>query len=214
MTREEILASIVESTEKLGRVPSHNELTESTNVKRRRIRSLFGTYAQALRECKLERRGGGWKVPMEKLFQDWATIVRKLKKLPSTSDYELLSEYCPRPLNTRFGSWKEVPTGLKRYMEEQGLGEEWKDVLDIVAEREVSEAERAWTLGPGTAPTMRHRILADRPIYGPLMRPYPLIHGPNNEAGVILLFGAKAEQLGFVVTLMQTGFPDCEASVV
>jgi hypothetical protein len=38
-----------------------------------------------------------------------------------------------------------------------------------------------------------------------------LIHGPVNEAGVIYLFGTMAEQLGYVVTRMQTDYPDCEA---
>jgi hypothetical protein len=37
-----------------------------------------------------------------------------------------------------------------------------------------------------------------RPIYGPLIHPYPLAHGPMNE-------------LGFVVTWIRMEFPDCEA---
>ena len=55
------------------------------------------------------------------------------------------------------------------------------------------------------------RMIKNRPVYGPLLRPYPLIHGPINEAGVIYLFGTMAERLGFVVTRIQSEFPDCEA---
>jgi hypothetical protein len=36
-----------------------------------------------------------------------------------------------------------------------------------------------------------------------------MIHGPMNESGVLYLFGTVSERLGFVVTLIQTGFPDC-----
>ncbi len=54
-------------------------------------------------------------------------------------------------------------------------------------------------------------ILLDRPVYGPAMRPCPLAYGPTNEVGVIYLFGTLAEQLGFIVTRVQTAFPDCEA---
>jgi hypothetical protein len=43
------------------------------------------------------------------------------------------------------------------------------------------------------------------------MRPYPAIHGPVNEAGVIYLFGTMSERLGFVVVRIQSEFPDCEA---
>ena len=57
----------------------------------------------------------------------------------------------------------------------------------------------------------RPRVLMNRPLYGPLMRPYPLIHGPINEAGVIYLFGTLAEKLGIVVLRIQSEFPDCEA---
>ena len=48
-------------------------------------------------------------------------------------------------------------------------------------------------------------------MYGPLIGAGPLVCGPTNEQGVIFLFGAKAEELGFLVLRMQTGFPDCEA---
>ena len=54
-------------------------------------------------------------------------------------------------------------------------------------------------------------IFTDRPTYGPPVVPVPLAHGPVNEAGVVFLFGMLAAQLGFVVTRIQTEFPDCEA---
>jgi hypothetical protein len=54
-------------------------------------------------------------------------------------------------------------------------------------------------------------VMTDRPVYGPLIRPYPMIHGPINENGVLYLFGTVSERLGFVVTLIQGAFPDCYA---
>jgi hypothetical protein len=39
----------------------------------------------------------------------------------------------------------------------------------------------------------------------------PLICAPLNEMGVVFLFGAMAERLGFLVLRIQTEFPDCEA---
>ena len=42
-------------------------------------------------------------------------------------------------------------------------------------------------------------------MYGPLMRPCPMICGPVNEMGVVYLFGAMAEKLGFVVLRIRTG---------
>jgi hypothetical protein len=57
------------------------------------------------------------------------------------------------------------------------------------------------------------RVLPDRPVMGP---PSPLDgmgHEPMNEMGVVYLFGMIARRLGFVVEVMQTGYPDCEAKL-
>ena len=39
----------------------------------------------------------------------------------------------------------------------------------------------------------------------------PLAFAPINESAVVFLFGAVARQMGFLVTRIQTEFPDCEA---
>ena len=120
MGRQQIMAAIVECTEKLGEVPSQPQLTKMTNFTKLQIRRHFGSYAHALRACKLEKSGGGWKIPMEALFQDWAMVVRALGKLPSVTEYEQTSQYSQTPLVKRFGTWGQVPHGLKQYIEEQG----------------------------------------------------------------------------------------------
>lgn len=210
MTRQEIKAAIVECTEKLGHVPSLAQLAQNANVSRNEVRVLFGTYVRALRECNLERTGRGQKVEMEALLRDWAKVARKLKKLPTMVEYDRLGRYSQNPYTRRFGNWLQVPHGLKQFVEEQGHAEDWQDVLAMIAarERESSRKEKS-LLAEGRARGARAQ--AERPMYGPFLRPYPLICGPVNEAGVIYLFGAMAERLGFVVMRIQSGFPDCEA---
>jgi hypothetical protein len=136
-----------------------------------------------------------------------AGIVRTLKKIPTGYEYLDLSKYSERPLRTRFGSWALVPQGLKRYAEGKGLAEEWKDVLELVSTSDRHPSgdpqERALPLAA--------MILADRPMYGALIRPFPLVCEPINVIGVVFLFGAMAERLGFLVLRIQTEFPDCEA---
>lgn len=132
MGRQQIMAAIVECTEKLGEVPSQPQLTKMTNFTKLQIRKHFGSYAHALRACKLEKFGCGWKITMEALFQDWAMVVRALGKLPSVTEYEQTSQYSQTPLVKRFGTWGQVPHGLKQYIEEQGRGEEWKDILEKI----------------------------------------------------------------------------------
>src|SRR5438270_3914426 len=130
MSKEQLMTAIGEVTDKLGHVPSHAELMRSGKVNGRQIVKHFGTYTRALRACNLERSTGGKKLPLEKLFLDWARVVRELKKIPSRAEFAHMGKHSDTPLKTRFGSWGQVPRYLRRYMEEQGLTEEWKDVME------------------------------------------------------------------------------------
>src|SRR5882724_3433423 len=133
-----------------------------------------------------------------------------VKKFPSKADYEHLGKHSDTPLKSRFGSWSQVPRYLRRYMEEQGLTEEWKDVMALIREYEQGQDGLEMPATP-ECEQKKPRVMTDRPVYGPLIRPYPMIHGPINENGVLYLFGTVSERLGFVVTLIQGAFPDCYA---
>jgi hypothetical protein len=61
MTRQKIMASIVECAERLGEPPSQNQLVRRGDCTKRQIQKHFGSYAAALRECNLKARGSGWK---------------------------------------------------------------------------------------------------------------------------------------------------------
>jgi Homing endonuclease associated repeat len=230
MTREEIMAQIVELSRALGHVPSHKELTAGSKVSGRQIVKYFGTYTRALRACNLDMYSSVQKLPLEKLFQDWARVVRQLKKIPSKNEYTSLGQHSTTPLKTRFENWGQVPRHLRRYIEDQGTTEEWKDVLELIREYEEGKDGMEMVESPAWEQA-KPRVLTDRPLYGPLVRQSPLIHGPMihgpmihgpmihgpmihgpmNEAGVIYLFGTLSDRLGFVVTRIQSEFPDCEA---
>ena len=235
MTKQQIMTAIQECAEKLGHVPSHVELLKHAGVSRKAVRRHFANYGALLAECKLAGTGSGYQAEMKDLFEDWARLVRALKKVPTIAEYELQSRFSVRPLTTRFGTWNQVPYGLKLHAEEQGWAADWKDVLAIVERREEqrkatgalkSEALKQ-TAGPDNVRRARRfaarRALdqagagpgdpkrAAREVYGGLMRPCPLLCAPVNEQGVIFLFGAMAEKLGFAVLKIRAEYPDCEA---
>jgi Homing endonuclease associated repeat len=211
MTKPEMLATIVKCTEKLGRVPNGIELRKHTGLTRPLIRRQFGTYSQALRACNLEKRVAAGKLDLSELFQDWAGIARKLKKVPTMVEYEDLGRFSQRPLLTRFKTWGQVPAKLKQYAEENGLASEWKDVLEMVEAQGTKKRRGARPATHRAKSGCRAKILMDRPMYGPLKTTWPLICGPTNENGVLFLFGAVAERLGYVVLRIQPEFPDSEA---
>jgi hypothetical protein len=125
-------------------------------------------------------------------------------------EFEEVSEYTVGPYQREFRTWTRVPEGMADYASKHGLMAEWLDVLEVIQDRRecgLAATSAKWQAG-GLQPGA---IRGDRPIYGMAMVPAPMMNEPTNEAGVIFLFGAMAAKLGFMVTLVQSGFPDCEA---
>jgi hypothetical protein len=134
-SKVEVIAAILGCAEKLGRVPIVAELIQHERIDRVEIRKHFGNYAAALEACNLEVPERGRKLEMGRLFEDWAGVVRQLKKLPTVFEYEQNSSYSEKPLSSRFGTWSQVPGALKLYAEKSGLATEWSDVMQLVEEQ-------------------------------------------------------------------------------
>ena len=237
MTKEEIISAMKQCAATLGHAPSHSEFQAHSGVSLRTVKKVFPTYTQALTDAGLERHGGGHTLTMHALFKDWATVVRKIGKIPTLAEYGIHAKYSITPFISRFVTWTQVPRGLHKFAEQEGLEAEWADVMKIIkadydrAEEWVqpspakkpSKAPMGEATGPATLPTKRHilaptmtpimkrPILVDRPIYGVPLMPTALAMTPLNEMGVVYLFGAMALDLGFTVTRIQREFPDCEA---
>jgi hypothetical protein len=210
MSREEILTTIKGLAEKLGYVPSLDELKTMTPVGRRTVRRLFKTYGNALRECGMKSRASSERIWMSQLFDDWAKVAQQLKRLPTAVEYEQWGAYSIKPLQKRCGSWGRVPHMMMRYAQAHGLEQQWPDVMALArADMELDwpAVESLWPApgGPGWG------VFTNRPVYGTPMNLCPLAHAPTNEMGVVFLFGVMARDLGYIVTLLQTEFPDCEA---
>ena len=211
MTKEELIAAMLKVAEQLGHTPSRLEVLRYGGVTRRQIRNHFGTYKRLIEACGLEPMGSGRKVEMETLFRDWAGVARALGRIPTLVEYEKQGQYSIQPLRGRFGSWLHVPAGLRRFAEEAGLGTEWADVVQLIEQWNPRQrvTPRCYA-GPASPTPPAPKIMVDRPMYGELIGSGPLVCAPTNEQGVLFLFGARAEQLGFKVLRIQTGFPDIE----
>lgn len=210
MTSEEVKEMIRALAEKLGHPPSIKELEQHTPLRRRYIRSRFGSLTSAFQECGISYQISRVRIPIEQLFLDWAGAVRQMKKVPTITEFAQVTKLSVHPYHRRFRRWSMVPDAMRDYMKVNGLAEEWADVMDAIRvhydDTDTAPA-RKW---PGS-PRRPLTVKSDRPVYGTAMVDGPLVNEPTNEAGVIFLFGARAMELGFRVTLIQTAFPDCEA---
>ena len=213
MSKEEIIAAIKDCAQKLGRAPRFSELLSAyPAAKMGAIRKYLGTYTLALRESGVECAGPGFEVAMDDLFRDWALIVRKMGKIPNMTEYDRHSKYSVRPLMGRFKRWTQMPRGMHEYARLKKMDVEYADVLNVIHEYYKDEPESAWMLEKKVdLKVCGAYALPDRPVYGPPLTTMHLACGPTNEAGVMFLFAMLAKDLGFVVELIRTEYPDCEA---
>jgi hypothetical protein len=211
MTKEEVIAAVRECAEKIGHAPSMAEFRKMALVSKNQVRRHFGTYSKVLAASGMERRGAGYRVSSRELFLDWAGITSNLGKIPTMTDYELMGKYSVRPLMTRYKNWSYVPAGMLQSAREEGLEGEWEGVLKIIGDHLQMQADQARTSGTLYRPDLKPRILTGQPIYGQPLLNSVLTYAPTNEAGVVLLFGSVAREMGFAILRVQTEFPDCEA---
>jgi len=210
MSKEEIVKTINKLASKLRRAPTTAEIESMSPVRRRQLRTQFGNYTNALRACGLGKAYTGLSIPMGLLFDDWAMLARKLKKLPTIMEYRELGKHSTGPILRRCLQWSAVPRAMHEYAQERGLERDWADVLGMIQDRLTANGMADPEKWPGLKDG-RSRIKKDRPVYGPLMSPRALMHVPTNEAGVMFLFATMAFELGFMATMVRTEFPDCEA---
>jgi len=182
-------------------------MKEATGFGEKMFRRQFGNYTKALRASGFQGRGGGFVLSTDELFKDWAGIVREIGAVPTITQYTQRSKHSLMPLVARFGRWKEVPAALVRHARQNGLAEEWADVLKIAEPERRRGGGAKLSCKPWTGP----KILNDRPVYGAAMMPQAMCFAPVNEMGVVFLFGALSSKLGFIVTYVGTRYPDIEA---
>jgi len=219
LPKEEIILLLKKTAKQLGRVPTFLQFRRLAGATPRPIGRLFGGYGELIRAAGFEPMGSGYRVTMDKLFADWARVTRKLKKIPSQTQYCVDGKHSHRAFYLRWASWREIPEAMVEFAEANRLVRKWDDVIKLARKYAEQEKKAAKNRTPKkekkateTTPQQAAPARADAgPAYGrPIMHP-AMITAPVNEAGVMVLFGAMATRLGFAILHLQADFPDCEA---
>lgn len=205
ITKEDIVQAMQQCAAELGRTPTLTDLVKLRGISRDVMYARFGNYKSALEACGLDGSGGGYQIDMKFLFEDWATVARKMGRLPTVHEYTVRGKYSHRPLVTRFRVWGRVPAGMQLYARDAGLAEEWVDVMEMIGKRHNA-------IEPATNPPKGKRCLKEgMPVFGTSLGLVPMVYAPTCEQGVLFLFGALAARLGFAIEHVQRAFPDCIA---
>jgi hypothetical protein len=174
VTKEEVIRAIRACTRKLGRIPTKKELRELTGITEKRVSNRFGSLGQAIRAAGLEPRGPGYQLKIDTVLKDWATVARKLGKLPSKNEYTAHGRHSTVPFDSRWKSWKDVPLRFKHWTGETGVETDWSDVLAMVEQKQpviggwqeeavVNQSEKGNQSGKGAKNAIARGKSAGRP---------------------------------------------------
>jgi hypothetical protein len=175
----------------------------------------FSKWVDALKAADVEFKRYPRLVENERLLADFGRTVRKLGHVPSVTEYASLGGFHVTTLCQRFGGpWGNVAVAFRKFaMKDQ----QWADMLPILPEpgQERNASKRRLKAGKRGLSSERRAMtqarMEDRQISGDPLFFEGISHAPVNETGVVLLFGAMAAKLGFMVESVRANFPDCQA---
>jgi len=195
---------------------SRKRFLQESGLKDSDLFRFFAAWSEVVAAAGIDQRPDNQKVPPEELLEDWGSLVRRTRAIPTRKRYRLEGRFSPGVFESNFGPWSEIP---RRFREWASDKPEWVDALALIpaATPNVRTSATVAREDIGSLPTRepdslaRHRRLNDRPTYGDPIDFRGLRHAPVNENGVVFLFGMVARELGYSVEAIQIGFPDCEA---
>jgi hypothetical protein len=176
----------------------------------------FPSWREAIRAAGLEPDATNIRLDDDTLLQDWGEIVRKNRQIPTRDQYRREGSFSPGVFEKHFGPWSAIPAKFKQFANDKT---EWTDVVALLPvatpKRIGTSASTGASFGESVVPSIlnkqKYPKLNDRPTYGNPIDFRGLRHEPVNEQGVVFLFGMVAKELGYMVEVVQTGYPDCEA---
>jgi len=190
--RGKILDYLKELAAKLGKETlTTREVNADGHIHTSTIIRAFGGFSEALIQAGL-KPGRIYKRNPEVMLEQLATLVKNLGRYPSKTEINNNLSYHAEHYEKEFGS---ISKAVERVLE-RGLS------ADIVQ-----------PVGPALPLNISLNRTRSRRKYGPFIDFRGLRHAPINELGVVFLFGMLANELGFVVEGIQSGFPDCDAKL-
>jgi Homing endonuclease associated repeat len=207
---------------------SRAEFLRRSGVTDRTLARLFGRYnrlVEAAGLVPLKFRGtGGARYSHEETIAEIARVLRLPNSKLTTGFFERCARISLWVCARRFGSWFHALKATAETLDPQrdalllsrirahlaGHGEPSQPAEPAAGDtaslpQPVAAADLALPATEGEVPG-DYGIL-----YGDFIHFRGLEHAPINEQGVIFLFGMICRELGYVVEILKTGFPDCAA---
>ena len=223
MTREELIEVVRKHAAAAGTtsVP-RREFLRISGVSERTVQNLFGSYTGLIEAAGLSPLVFPSPDSPKYSSADMTAELVRVLRLPSskltTVFFEQSSGMSLSAVQRRFGGWRSALRAALAALDPEQDAATAARIADYL-EPEPSRAQQSrMGVGPQAGVALavvaeQHEMLVDGSanVYGDFINFRGLQHAPVNEQGVVFLFGMVCRELGYVVELVRSGFPDCEA---
>jgi len=172
------------------------------------IFKYFSSWNEAVEQAGLEADYSSKKIKDEKLFMELKRVFEKLGKVSTTLAFQRESKFSLNVYKRRFGKWGDVLLSFKNWLEDNKMVFPYFDQLPILKNK-ILEEDKSQDIQSAQNKTQWKSVKASQ--YGSILNFRGLQHAPINEQGVVYLFGMVSFELGFMVEVIRTNFPDCES---
>ncbi len=173
---------------------TQREFNQLSKINHSTIAKRFDSWNNALKKAGLSVKRLS-NISDEELFAEIEKVWNHIGRQPQYKEMERLGSFSLKPYETRFGTWIKA------------LGEfiKWKDKNGVDGLKDLEK------INPDILPDQQKQPRRAKKVeYGEPIDFLGLRHAPLNEQGVVYLFGMLSRQLGFVIEVVRTDFPDCE----
>jgi hypothetical protein len=210
--QEDLLAKARDVAKKLGKQTiSRSEFCRHTGVSANQIYQHFDGIRDLCAQAGLIPNEQNVRLEEDQIFSAMRDTFVELGAVVTRTKFDKNFRYSVDVFKKRGLSWKPALAAFRKWVEQNDPTFPYLDQLppnalqpgsaDPPDERSVqanSHNLQAWSSRGGR-------------LFGDYISFRGLLHAPVNEQGVVFLFGMLAAELGFVVEMVTTGFPDCEA---
>lgn len=208
--RDDYIRRVARLGSKLKRRPTQRQLREVARIRDDHCSRIFGNYAALFRAAGYRsqvRGSAATQISADDILLDFQNAVARLGHFPTVSEYLERGGYSYNLIMKYFGAWWRVRLALEN---RSGHDDNWpRNPRDLPASSNLP-APPISSDSPRLSGTSMYPPHNDRPVCGTVLNYRAMLHQPTNEQGVVLLFGMMAEELGFIIENVRTGFPDCE----
>lgn len=209
--RQKIIEAIARvAKEKGASILSREEFSAATRISLRGIYQYFDGWRDACEQAGVSAHVQNVRVDDAVLFDDMRRVFVEYGGICTRTKFDKLAKYSVDTLKKRYGAWPNILATFREWLIAESIDFPYMDSLPTgVPDTTVANGsdKSLMTRTAYLVPTQPGK----GPTYGAFLNFRGLQHAPVNEQGVVFLFGMVCHELGFVVELVRTGFPDCEA---